>query len=68
MPRLGCRQLGGDCDFIAEALTRADVKRELLAHVAEAHRQRAARMSRDERDALEVRIDQVLLREERTRG
>lgn len=65
MPSLGCRQLGGDCDYIAEGMTKADVKREMLAHVADAHRQRASRMSRDEREALEIRIDQVLVREER---
>jgi predicted small metal-binding protein len=66
VPRLSCRELGGDCDFVAVAETRQAVKSELLAHVAEAHRQRAARMTTDEREALDVRIDQVLRRHDRT--
>lgn len=66
MPRLSCRELGGDCDFVAEADTRQAVKSEWLAHVADAHRQRASRMSTDEREALDIRIDQVLSRHERS--
>ena len=60
MPRLSCRELGGDCDYVAEGQTAEEVKRELLAHVEHVHRERAARMTADERDALDVRIDQVL--------
>ena len=62
VPKLGCRELGGDCDYVAEGTTTDDVKRELLAHVVQAHGPRVARMSQDERDALDVRIDQVLRR------
>jgi predicted small metal-binding protein len=62
VPKLGCRELGGDCDYVAEGQTRQEVKEELLAHVERAHRDRVARMSEDERDALDVRIDQVLRR------
>lgn len=62
VPRLSCSQLGGDCDFVAQGRTSEEVKRELLAHVADAHRVRAALMSVDEREALDVRIDQVLRR------
>lgn len=62
VPRVGCRELGGDCDYVAEGQTPEEVKRELLAHVEHAHAERVARMSRDERDALDVRIDQVLRR------
>ena len=65
MPRLSCRELGGDCDYVAEAGTREDVKRELLAHVADAHKQRVSRMSADEHAFLDSRIDQVLLRADR---
>jgi predicted small metal-binding protein len=62
VPRLSCRELGGDCDFVACAGTKDEVKSELLAHVAEAHGQRVRRMSSDEREALDVRIDQMLRR------
>jgi predicted small metal-binding protein len=62
LPKIGCRELGGDCDYIAEGVTTDEVKRELLAHVQHAHGTRVARMSQDERDALDVRIDQVLRR------
>lgn len=62
MPKLGCKDLGGDCDFVAEAETATEVKRELLAHMERAHRERTRSMSEDERDALDVRIDQVLRR------
>lgn len=60
MPRVSCRELGGDCDYVAEGETREEVKKEWLAHMASVHRERAARMSEDERLALDVRIDQVL--------
>jgi predicted small metal-binding protein len=62
VPKLGCRELGGDCDYVAEGRTRQEVKEELLAHVKEAHKDRVKRMTDDERDALDVRIDQVLRR------
>jgi predicted small metal-binding protein len=45
--------------------TADEVKRELLAHVEDVHRQRASRMSADEREALDIRIDQVLRRHDR---
>jgi predicted small metal-binding protein len=60
--KLGCRELGGDCDYVAEGQTPEEVKQELLAHVERAHHERMARMTEDERDALDVRIDQVLRR------
>jgi len=62
--RLSCSELGGDCKFVAEGATSEELKRELLAHVADVHRVRLARMSEDERETLDVRIDQVLLRRE----
>ena len=62
VPKLGCRELGGDCDYVAEGRTPEEVKQELLAHVERAHGDRMARMSVDERDALDIRIDQVLRR------
>jgi predicted small metal-binding protein len=66
--RLSCSELGADCHFVAEGRTTEEVKRELLAHVADVHRVRLARMSEDEREALDVRIDQVLLRREGRRS
>jgi len=60
VPRLSCRELGGDCDYIARGETIEDVKRDLLTHVAETHARRLAKMSNDEREAFDVRIDQVL--------
>jgi len=65
VPRLSCSQIGGDCDFVATGGTADEVKRELLAHVEDVHRQRASRMSADEREALDIRIDQVLRRHDR---
>lgn len=62
VPKLGCRELGGDCNFVAEGASPDEVKRELLAHMKQAHGERTTRMSDDERDALDVRIDQVLRR------
>lgn len=62
MPRLSCRELGGDCEYIVEAGTTDAVKQELLAHVIDVHRRRVSLMSQDERDALDVRIDQALRR------
>ena len=69
MPRLSCRDLGADCDYVVEAETKEEVKRELLAHVAHAHKRRVKRMNADERAFLDIRIDQVLwtsTRRERT--
>jgi len=60
VPKLSCRELGGDCDYIAKGETVEDVKRDLLAHVAETHGRRLANMSNDEREAFDIRIDQVL--------
>ncbi|MCI0433163.1 MAG: DUF1059 domain-containing protein [Gemmatimonadetes bacterium] len=60
MPRLSCKELGGDCDYVAEADTIEDVKRELLTHAARTHRHRIETMSQDEREAFDIRIDQVL--------
>jgi hypothetical protein len=47
---------------VAEGETAEDVKREILAHAATAHRARLETMSRDEREAFDVRIDRVLQR------
>ena len=62
MPKIRCRELGGDCDYVAEAETRAQLRLELIEHVNNAHRDRVSRMTEDERDALNVRIDQVVRR------
>jgi len=62
VPRVSCRQLGGDCDYVAEGATRDEVKKEWLAHLATAHGERTSRMSPDERGARDIRIDQVLKR------
>lgn len=58
--RLSCKELGGDCGFVAEGKDAEEVKRHLLAHMSVEHRERTSRMSRDEREALDVRIDRVL--------
>jgi predicted small metal-binding protein len=58
--RLSCKELGGDCGFVAEGEDAEEVKRHLLAHMSLEHRERTSRMSRDEREALDVRIDRVL--------
>ena len=58
--RLSCRDLGGDCGYVAEGKDAEEVKRSLLSHMEEAHRARTSRMSSDEREALDVRIDRVL--------
>ena len=57
---LSCRDLGGDCGYVAEGKDAEEVKSELLAHMREAHKARTSRMSHDEREALDVRIDRVL--------
>jgi predicted small metal-binding protein len=62
VPRLSCSQIGGDCEFVTSGGTADEVKRELLAHMEDVHRQRASRMSADEREILDIRIDQVLRR------
>jgi len=60
VPTLSCRDLGGDCDFVAAGKEPEEVKKTMLAHMRQSHGERSSRMSPDERDALDVRIDQVL--------
>jgi predicted small metal-binding protein len=62
VPTLSCRELGGDCDFVAAGKEPEEVKETMLAHMGKAHVERSSKMSPDERDALDVRIDQVLRR------
>jgi predicted small metal-binding protein len=62
VPKLACRDLGGDCDYVAEAETIEDVKAQILSHARTAHRTRVEGMSRDEREAFDIRIDRVLRR------
>lgn len=57
---LSCRDLGGDCGYVAVGKDAEQVKETLLAHMRYAHGERTSRMSSDEREALDVRIDRVL--------
>ena len=57
---LSCRELGGDCGYVAVGKDAGEVKESLLKHLRSAHGERASRMSSDEREALDVRIDRVL--------
>ena len=59
---LSCRQLGGDCSYVAVGKDAEEVKKSLLTHMRSVHRERTSRMSTDEREALDVRIDRVLRR------
>jgi predicted small metal-binding protein len=57
---LSCRDLGGDCGYVAAGKDAEEVKEALLRHMRSAHGERTSRMSTDEREALDVRIDRVL--------
>lgn len=59
---VSCKDLGGDCAFVAEGADATEAKSEMLAHMRRVHAERTGRMSRDERDALDVRIGQVMRR------
>jgi predicted small metal-binding protein len=62
VPRLSCRDLGGDCAYVVEGKEADVVKQQMLAHLGRAHEERSSKMTFDEREALDVRIDQVLRR------
>jgi predicted small metal-binding protein len=59
---LSCHELGGDCGFVAVGKDADEVKESILEHMRSVHRDRTSRMSGDEREALDVRIDRVLRR------
>jgi predicted small metal-binding protein len=62
VPKISCKDLGGDCPFVVEAAEPEGAKRALLTHLRHVHRERASSMTEDEREALDARIDQVLRR------
>ncbi|HUE86937.1 MAG TPA: DUF1059 domain-containing protein [Vicinamibacterales bacterium] len=60
MKELGCRDLGGECDFVASGENNEDVKRRLFEHAAEAHPEKLAGMTPEEQAQMQERMDEVL--------
>lgn len=60
LKRLGCRDVGGDCDFITTGETAEEVKMALFVHAQEAHKDMLANMSPEELSKIIEKIDGIL--------
>ncbi|MEX2178205.1 MAG: DUF1059 domain-containing protein [Gemmatimonadaceae bacterium] len=60
MKEMGCRDLGGECDFIARGESNDDVKRRMFDHAATAHPEKLKDMTPETQRQMQERMDAVL--------
>jgi len=60
LKRLGCRDVGGDCDFVATGETAEEVKMALFVHAQKAHKDMLASMSPEELNKIAQKMDEIL--------
>jgi len=60
MKELGCRDLGGDCSFVARGDSGEKVKKDLLAHAEKEHAEMMKKMSSQQRKEMMSKIDRLL--------
>ena len=57
---IACRELGGDCDFVATGTTPVDVKRAVWGHVQRDHGEVTPRLTPGMRAELDRQMDRIL--------
>ena len=58
MKQLGCRDLGGNCDFVARGATDDEIKKKLMAHAEKDHKDMFK--SPDMKKQMMTRVDTAL--------
>lgn len=61
MMQLGCRELGGDCDFVAKGNSGEEIKKKIFAHAEKSHPEMKS-MSPEKKKELTAKIDNALKR------
>ena len=61
MFKISCKDLGKkDDDFVAEGMTKEDVKSKLMAHAMSDHKMEMETMSKEDKDAMMMKVDGML--------
>ncbi len=60
LKRLGCRDLGGDCDFVATGETPEQVKKALFDHAAKEHKEILEKMTLQDKIKITAKMDSML--------
>lgn len=60
MYKVSCADLGKDDGFVAEGVTKEEVKSKLMAHAMEAHKDMMANMSQEDKDKMMMKVDEML--------
>lgn len=60
MKQVGCRDLEGQCDFVATGQTADEVKRKLWEHATASHKDMLESMSDAEKTQMQTKIDGLL--------
>lgn len=60
MKQIGCRDLGGDCDFVARGETNEKVKKALWAHVEKDHAKMMRDMTPEKKKDMTAKIERLL--------
>ena len=60
MKNLACRDIGGECDFVASGETADEVKRAMYDHAGQTHPELLANMDEQEKEELEELMDKML--------
>lgn len=61
MVKFGCRELGGDCDYVAVGKTAQEVKNKIFEHAASAHPEKLVSMSEQDKQAMLKKMDEILM-------
>lgn len=61
MKKLGCKDMGVSCDFVATGENADDVKKMLVDHAMKEHKDMFEKMSQDDKDAMMAKMDKMLM-------
>lgn len=60
MYSLSCRDLGGDCDYTVKGETVEEIKTGMFAHAADAHAEKLANMSDEDKAGFVQKMEKIL--------
>ena len=61
MKKLGCKDMGVACDFVATGETAEDVKKMLVDHAMKEHKDMFDKMSQEEKDGMMKKMDKMIM-------
>lgn len=62
MKKLGCRDMGMDCDYVAKGETNEQIKKEIWAHAEKKHATMFKGLSPEKKKTMTSKMDELLKR------